>query len=602
MKHRIVIAAVALLAAMMPALARSQAASAGATWRVFATIHPSPLFYRASGVAVGGSGNVFIADRGDHRVEKISPAGKVLAAWGTDSAGPLHFSWPRAVAVDVQGHVYVADKGITKLSSSGRFLVHWVTPDLRTASGVAVGRQGTVYAVSLHQVSSSNNLHDQMIVTKVSSTGRVLASWVYRYPEPIDDEVVAAAIAVAPSGNVILSIHGNRFCHSCDGTYYQVWTISPAGKTLATWNAPTGGQSVAVDPAGRIYLAGPNVVDALSLAGTPLGTFGTAGCGPSQLGADLQVAVGPVGQLYVADSQSVAVNTPLRDGVLHAQPPTGTPVLYGQCPASNSRLFGQSSGLAFGPRGNLFLADEGDNRVQRYSSAGALLGSFAAVHPPFVAVDRQGNIYVSDLQRGLLQKLSPSGAVLGTVRSVELEGAAVDVRGYVYGLSGDGTVTVFPPIGSTSPPSAGRPAPPPGIRHWQLHGYARSNGGLNPQSIALDTQGNVYVADTRFSRVQKFSSTGKLLGYWGKPGSGPGQFRSPNGIGVDQQGHVFVLDTGNNRVQELDGRGRVLAVLGREGMAVGQFIRPVGIAVDGHGNVYVGDNGNDRVQELLAGH
>jgi DNA-binding beta-propeller fold protein YncE len=135
-------------------------------------------------------------------------------------------------------------------------------------------------------------------------------------------------------------------------------------------------------------------------------------------------------------------------------------------------------------------------------------------------------------------------------------------------------------------------------RHWWLSGYSPHQGGLNPNAIALGG-GAVYVADTRYNRVQKFSASGRLLGLWG--GRTGVRFWRPYGIGVGLRGHVFVLDTGNNRVVELDGNGRVLAIWGRQGQAPGQFNQPMGLALDRRGNVYVADTRNDRIQKLVTG-
>jgi ribosomal protein L40E/flagellar basal body-associated protein FliL len=138
---------------------------------------------------------------------------------------------------------------------------------------------------------------------------------------------------------------------------------------------------------------------------------------------------------------------------------------------------------------------------------------------------------------------------------------------------------------------------------WGMYGYATStspqNGNFSyPCSIAVDSAGNVYVADTDNCRVEKFSNLGAFLGKWGMYGSQNGNFSYPCGIAVDSAGNVYVLDTDNNRVQEFNGSGAFLRQWGNWGNGNGEFDYPRGVAVDSSGNVYVADTSNSRVEKF----
>lgn len=122
----------------------------------------------------------------------------------------------------------------------------------------------------------------------------------------------------------------------------------------------------------------------------------------------------------------------------------------------------------------------------------------------------------------------------------------------------------------------------------------------SPHGLTVDTDGCIFVADTLNHRIQKLSAEGKPLCQWGEQGAKPGQFRSPSGIAVDAAGNMFVADTGNQRIQKLSAAGEVQAVWGAHGSAPGEFRAPVGIAVDYEGWVYVADSGNHRIQKLSA--
>ena len=95
-----------------------------------------------------------------------------------------------------------------------------------------------------------------------------------------------------------------------------------------------------------------------------------------------------------------------------------------------------------------------------------------------------------------------------------------------------------------------------------------------------------------------FTTDGRYLSQWGEEGSGDGQFNLPWGITLDAQGNVYVADWRNDRIQKFDANGRFLASFGESGDGDGQFHRPSGVAVDSEGYIYVADWGNERIQVL----
>ena len=127
------------------------------------------------------------------------------------------------------------------------------------------------------------------------------------------------------------------------------------------------------------------------------------------------------------------------------------------------------------------------------------------------------------------------------------------------------------------------------------------DGEINrPSGLALDQRDNIYLVDSLNNRVQVFTKEGRFLSKWGGSGSGDGQFNTPWGIDIDQNGDVYVADWRNDRIQKFAPDGRFLMKFGTSGQADGQFDRPTGVAVDQDGTIYVTDFRNDRLQVFRA--
>jgi tripartite motif-containing protein 71 len=138
-----------------------------------------------------------------------------------------------------------------------------------------------------------------------------------------------------------------------------------------------------------------------------------------------------------------------------------------------------------------------------------------------------------------------------------------------------------------------------------MGGQGQAKGQLNsPRGLAVDSQGSIYVVDLGNSRVNKYGPDGNYLATLGKPGPKnstekagpkPGEFNEPSGVAVNSKGEVFVADAWNGRIQRFDSKGKFLAEYG--GPAYG-FYSPRDVAVDGPGNIYVADTGRSRIQIL----
>lgn len=133
-------------------------------------------------------------------------------------------------------------------------------------------------------------------------------------------------------------------------------------------------------------------------------------------------------------------------------------------------------------------------------------------------------------------------------------------------------------------------------------GYYGTDDGLfdRPKGVAVDSEGNIWVADADNHRVQKFNSKGEFLLTFGTVGTGNGQFSHPMDIAFTADGKLWVTDSGNARVQQFDLTGKYLGQFGSYGTAAGKLVYPKGIAIAPDGHIWVTDHLYGRVQEFTA--
>lgn len=193
--------------------------------------------------------------------------------------------------------------------------------------------------------------------------------------------------------------------------------------------------------------------------------------------------------------------------------------------------------------------------IQRQVTPVQTVADAGLTAPRGLAIAPDGSIYVADTGNSRIAHIDAAGKILTT-------------------------------WGSRTPDGQSPPAPGTFVEPW---------------GVALDAQGDVYVADTWNHRVQKFDANGKFLLEWGgsgQPGSGPNGFWGPRGIAVSADGRVYLTDTGNKRVVVFDANGKYLQEFKAEGDSA--LDEPVGIALGVDGRVYVADTWNLRVAVFSA--
>jgi YD repeat-containing protein len=276
---------------------------------------------------------------------------------------------------------------------------------------------------------------------------------------------------------------------------------------------------------------------------------------------------------------------------------------------------------AIDPSGNLWVTSSSSNLVQKYSPTGALLvsiGSFGTAPGQFsspwgIAVDpHNGNVYVADQGNFRVQEFSSSGTFIKTIGwgvtkgQAELQVCTSECRAGIAG-AGNGQFSALAGLNVDS--SGNLWVVDYGNNRIQEFNekseFVRTFGsaGKGPEQLEqplniLPSGGNLYITDYGNQRVQEFSATGAPIARFGTAGSGNGQFSGPYGIATDaRSGNIYVADSGNARVEEFTPAGAFITKFGSPGSGPGQFTTPTGVAVGASGGVYVLDYDTNRAEE-----
>ena len=394
-----------------------------------------------------------------------------------------------------------------------------------------------------------------------------------------------------------------------------LWQLNPAGVLTQLAGVPGGGYTgdgqsapqtalidpveVALDTAGDLYISELQRVRCVTAATGIIntvagdGTFGYGGDGGSASLAVLSAPTGLAlnnGSLHISDSGNARVRQVAASGSISTVAGNGTPGYAGDGgPAVSARLAGPT-GLAFDPAGNLYIGDTGNSNVRQVAPS-AVIATFAGngsscgfgadgdpatltplCAPQGVVADLAGNIYIADTDHNRVIRVDPAG----NIHNVAGTGTAGDAG-----------------AGNTS---------------W---------GELNgPTGLALDSAGNLYIADTQNHRIRMLAPGGAIstiagtgtLGFSGDGGAAAAaELNAPSAVAADPSGNVYIADTGNHRVRLVTTDGNIVTIAGTgdgayngdNGAAVEIALHhPYGLALDGQGNVFVADTGNNRVRRL----
>jgi uncharacterized protein (TIGR03437 family) len=583
------------------------------------------------GMAFDSAGNLYIADTLNNRVRIVDPTGVINTFAGNGGTGVAGF-WgdggaatdalihaPVAVAVDSRGNVYIvasADNTVRKVDINGIISIfagegyRGYYGDVGQVAGstgqanvagitspqdIWVNSDGTVLIADAGNAAIRKVATDGTITT-ISGNGHTAAI-------ASGDGVATTLSMISPfsitadsSGNIYVAEYGTNRIRKIDTSGNITTAIGDGNQGFAGDGGPqnkvemSGPTGVAVDGSANIYFADSRNNRVRKLAGGNVNTIVGNGLvsysgdgGPAtkaQLSAPGGVAVDAAGNIYIADTNNNVVRQVATNGNIANFAGNASPGSNGDgSVATGGQLNGPES-LAVDGSGNVFIADTLNNKIRKVGANGVIstFGSSATFSAPYgLATDASGNVYVAEFGGNRVRKISADGSIVTTI-------AGNGTSGY----SGDG-------------------------------GDSAAAMLSGPKGVAVDSVGNIYIADSANNRVRKVSSNGSGgLRIDTIAGNGRGGFDTdgvpatstsvgnPVAVALDAVGNIYIAD-GSLRVREVFLSGIITTIAGSAsrgytgdgGLASQASLNtPSALAVSSSGNVYFADTNNNAVRML----
>jgi sugar lactone lactonase YvrE len=591
-------------------------------------------------VALDSAGNLYIADQGDAVIWKVTAAtGMITVVAGNGTSGfsgnngpatSAELSFPQGVALDSAGNLYIADN-----DNGVVWKVTATTGTIAVVAGTAGqggfgGNGGPATSALLGSptgvaVDSADNLYiadgqDGVVwkVTAATGTITVVAGSPNTFGFSGNNGPATSALLCFPTG-VAVDSAGNLYI--ADQGDAVIWKVTAATGTITVIaGAGTGGffgqggpaasaelgapSGVAVDSAGNLYIA--DQIDAVvwEVFATPP-PFPTTAVGSTSAAQNVFL------QLNAAQTITSITATPSQAGKQEyvvgtvsgctvggaTSNPTGTictvPVTFQPAYAGNRSVPLQAvtssgtfpfglNGIGTGPQVALIpgtIVTAAGNGTQGYSGDGGMPTSAELNTPLGVAVDSAGNLYIADAVNNVIRKVTAATGTITTVAGAAGQG----------GFGGDGGPATSALLGQ-------------------------------PEGVAVDSAGNLYIGDTNNQRIRFVSAaTGQIttiagngtVGFSGDGGTATSaELSFPDGVAVNSAGNLYIADSLNNVIRLVSaGTGTITTIAGNSTAGFSgdggvptsaELNAPDGVAVDSGGNLYITDSGNNRIRFVSA--
>ncbi len=599
---------------------------------------------KPAGLAADSSGNVYIADRDNHRVRKVDSKGRITTVAGTGTAGfsgdggpavSASLNLPSALAFDSKGNLYIADRSnerIRKVDSKGNIQTYAgngnegyhgdagpaTEAELSKPFGIAFDANDNLYIAD-----RGNNR-----VRKVSARGTITT----------------------------LAGDGGFFFMGDNGPAYRASVAGPTG--------------VVADKEGNVYIADRNnnrirVVDSQGMIRTVVGTGQQSYNGDSELARDTNLhlpfglTLDPEGRLLIIDRSHYRIRrVDIARGKVETVAGNGLKKFGGDGgPATGAKL-SFPHGMFVDKDDNLIFSDKAHFRIRKISPDGVIntlagngnRGSLGDGGPALdaslysvtmLAPNSAGDIYFLSPSGfvSLIRKITPDGivhhvldtgdekyqkSILAAKRGLSMKSDIVPITNFadlvfdakdnlyitdrlnhqIRKLDPSGNIVTIAGIGDSDYVGDGGPA--------------REAAFRDPQALAMDAAGNLYVADAANNRIRKIDTQGiitTIAGNGDHDDTGDGGpaleagIRSMDYLAVSPAGELHIVESNTHRIRKITKDGHIMAVAGRGvqgyfgdgGPAEKAMLKnPAAIAFDSKGNMYISDMGNNRIRKVDA--
>jgi sugar lactone lactonase YvrE len=538
------------------------------------------LLNNPMGVTEDSIGNVYIADYGNNRIRRVDTNGIITTIAGTNSSGfsgdggPANMAQlyrPSHVACDTSGNLFIADSGnsrIRQIDANG--IITTIA-----GGGTTLGDGGIATNANLAPATLAFKSSGDLIC---SDTGHYLIRMITMGRGPMFQQSNVAmnnigsyqVIITSPSGSVTSSVVNLAIVMNSSPQTLVVTHGNPASFSVTAYGAGPFNYQWYFNTNTPIS-SGTNAVlnfnsSTFDMAGNYMCVVSTPNSSVTNGGFVLTVLTPP--SIIVQPNDQTAM---FGSNVTFNVTASGTGPFTYQWRFNGTNL----------QNNNNIISRIAGGSNSGFSGDGSLAMNSMLSNPKGLALDSIGNLFISDQYNNRIRKVDTFG-IINTI-------AGIGPNNTSGSYSGDGGLAI--------------------------------NAGLNlfksitAPGVAIDTAGNLYIADTSNNRIRRVDTNGMIStiagtnnGYSGDGGWAQyAKFSGPAGIFLDKSGNVYVADSGNNRVRKIDSNGLVTTVVGNGsagfsgdgGMATGASLNnPNGVTMDGYGNLYIADTYNQRVRKV----
>ena len=589
----------------------------------------SASLYLPRGLHITASGEIYIADTLNHRIRKIDANGIITTVAGNGikgfagDGGPAtnaSLNYPMGVTVDQAGNIYIADAHnhrVRKVNTSGI---------ISTIIGGGIENSAQYCSLPATDI----NISPRNIF--LDSFDRVYTTDGHLWRLEPDGTLVNLSDPGCGYGSLVAGFSTGFFDVSGTFTYvsansvYRTTDMQDSILLGSFAAAPLGiFTTVSGDLFGNIYVASPqlNVVYKLDTVGTWTILTGTGAAGYSGDGGDAvsaninnptDVAVDALGNIYIADRMNHRIRKVDTNGKIMTVGGTGEAGYAGDGLSATSERLNLPGGVFADSSGNVYIADTSNHRVRKIDTSGimtTIAGSGTAefsgdggpassaglYYPTGIFVNSDGTIYIADSFNDRIRKVDPTG-VITTIAGTEDTGYEGDGGSATLAALNYPTGVAVDSVGNILIADFGNNA----IRKIDASGIISTYANIiNPRSIALDSSGVLYVA-TNYDGVNKVNPDGTV------------EFISPYpdviGVAVDSADSVYMACQSQHTIIKSRwpvAAPEVIAGTGIEGFSgdggpanAAMLASPSSVFVDFTGAIYIADSGNSRIRRIAG--